>query len=118
VHQVFGAGQPVSQDREESFLADFRGYIEIFRKGADSAFVNFEEQSVFAAEVLEDGTFGDAQGNSNISDPGGMVAVLGEMQSCGLDNATALRLGAGTRFELALIERRCSAIAGYSWHSE
>ena len=61
--------------------------------------------------MLEDGTFGDAEGDGDVADPRGMISVLGEMLSGGFDDAAALRLRTRARGRLALIlaeaERGC-----------
>src|SRR5580692_10458487 len=114
---MLGTNQPVSKNGKESFWADFGGYIEIFREGADGAFIDFEEQSVFAAEVLEYGTLGDTQGGGDVTDAGIVISMLGEMLCGGFNDSRALGFRTRADLGLALVERRRDAIAGDSRHN-
>ena len=89
---MLGAHQPVAQHFEKSGAADFGRRIQIFWEASHRPFVDFEEQSVFAAEVLEDGTLGDAEGDSDVTDSGRVISMLGEMLGGDFDDASALRL--------------------------
>ena len=114
--QMFGADQPIIENIEEAGGAHVGGRIQIFREGAHGAFVDLEEQAVFAAEVLEDGTFGDAECGGNVADAGGLVTVLGEVLHGSVDDAGALGFGPGTGRVLTHVTRRCDGIAGDSAH--
>ena len=103
---MLGADQPVAQHFEEASLRELRGGRRDIWRRTNGALVDFEEQSVLAAEVLEDGTLGDAERDGDVADAGGVITVLGEMLSGGFDDAAALCLGARASGGLALIERR------------
>ena len=116
MNEVLRTGKPVAEDFKEAQLPNLCGNIEISRKGADSSLIYLEEQTVFAAKMLEDGTLGNAKSNGNVADARRMIAVFGEMLRCRLNNSATFRLGARTRFDLALIKRRCDSVAGDSRH--
>ena len=118
VHQVLGADEPVAQHFEKASQTNFRGRIQVFGEGADGTFIDFEEQPVFAAEVLEDGAFGDAKGDGDVADSGRVIAMLGKMLRGGFDDAAALCLRAWAGWGLTLVEGWSNAIAGDSWHRE
>ena len=92
MHEVFSAYQPVTQHFEKSGLTNFRRGVEVAGKRAYRALVDFEKQSVFAAEVLKDRTFGDAKRGRDVANSCRMVSMLREMTRGGFDNAVALRL--------------------------
>src|SRR5579863_4687680 len=116
MHEVFSAYQPVTQHFEKSGLTNFRRGVEVAGERAHCAFVDLEKQSVFTAEVLEDGAFRDTQRRRDIADSSRMVSMLRKMIRGGFDDAGPLRLGTGTQLNLPLVERWCSAIAGDSRH--
>ena len=90
--QVFGADQPVAEHFEETGRANFRGRVQIFGKRANCALIDLEEQTVLAAEVLEDGTLGDAERDGNVADACGVISMLGKMLRGRFDDAGAFRL--------------------------
>jgi hypothetical protein len=101
--------------KKTSFTYDRWG-IEVTREGTHRFLVDFEEQSIFAAKVLEDGTFGNAQSGSNVAHPGGMVSMLSELSHRGIDDFEAFALGSGARHHAAISRRRDQA-ALHSCHS-
>src|SRR5580698_2043445 len=113
---MFGADEPVVKNIEESRGANFGRSVEIFGEGAHGAFVDFEEQAVLAAEMLEDRTFGDAKCRGDIADAGGVITILREMLHGGFDDAGALGLRTGAGREVARVTRRGDGIAGDSAH--
>ena len=84
---VLGARQPVTHDFPKPFCLHFRRAIEVGGKGTHRLDVDLEEQSVFAAEVLEDGAFGDAELLRDIADARLVVSVLGEVLHGSFDDA-------------------------------
>ena len=78
--------------------------------------VDLEEQSILAAEVLEDGPFGDAKCQRDVSDAGGVISVLGKMLGGRFDDAAAFGLRTRTEFRLALIKGWSDAVACDSRH--
>ena len=113
---MLGSHQPVAQHFEEAGRANFRGRVQIFGKRSNGAFVDLEEKTVLAAEVLEDGTLGDAERDGDIADAGGVITMLREMLRGGFDDSAAFRLRSGARGGLALVLRRGNPVAGNSWH--
>src|ERR1700757_1701979 len=113
---MFGAGQPVAQNFEKSLRAHFIRDVQILGEGADGAFVDFKEQSVFAAEMLEDRTLGDPQVSGNVTDARIVISMLGEMLGGGFNDARTLGFRAGPELGLALVKWRGDAIAGDSGH--
>src|SRR5437016_2563119 len=93
-HHVLGADQPVAQDLEKAAGADIGRHIEIRREGARRLLVGLEEKAVFASEMLEDGTLGNAQFLGNVADAGGFVTLSGKMAHGHLDNTSPLGFGA------------------------
>ena len=103
MYQMFGARQPVSQNFEKSLGPDVERNVQIFCKRMDGSFVDFEEQSLFATEMLEDRTLGDAQGGGDIPHTSVVVPSLREVLRSGLDDACALGFRAGPELGLALV---------------
>jgi hypothetical protein len=66
--------------------------------------------------VLEDGSFGNPEAHGDVPDAGGVISVLGEMLSGGLNDPSALGLRSGAGWSLPLVQRRRYPIAGDSWH--
>ena len=62
--------------------------------------------------------FGNPERAGDIPDPGRVITVLGKMLCGRFDDAAALSLGSRTRRRLALVERRCGAIAGDARHGD
>src|ERR1035437_9821837 len=118
VQQVFGAHQPVSQHLEKAGLTDYRRRLKALGEGADRALVHLEEQPILAAKVLENGAFGNAERDGDVTDAGRVITLLGQMFRGNLDDAAALRVRTWTRGIPALVKGRSSAIAGDSRHRE
>src|ERR1700722_4341469 len=115
---MLGTHQPVTQHFEKPGRANFSGRIQILGKRSHGAFIDFEEQSILAAEVLEDGPFGNAEAYGDVPDASGVIPMLGKMMSSGLNDSGPFCLRAGAGLALPLIERRRNAIAGNSWHND
>ena len=86
-------------------LAHFSRSIKIARKRTHGFLVDLEEQAVFAAEMLEDGTLGDAEGGGDVTDTGGVVSLLGKMAHSGVNNAGPLAFGTRPWRHMAVTRR-------------
>ena len=102
------------QHREKATGSNLWGRIQIFRKRAHGALVDLEEQTILAAEMLEDRTLRDAKTRSDITHSSRVITVLGEMQHSSFDNAAAFGVGARTRRPNRMVERRRCSITGDS----
>src|ERR1700722_9104707 len=103
---MLGARQPVAQHFEKTSGAHFGRGVQIFGKRSNGAFIDFEKKSILAAEVLEDGSFGDAQPHRNVPNASGVITMLGEMLGGGLNDSGSFCLRARAGRALPLIERR------------
>ncbi len=101
--------QPVAEDVEEAVLANLGRSVKVTGKRSHRLLVDFEEQAVLAAEVLKDGTLGNAEGGGDVADPGGMVPLFGEMTHGGVNNAGPLAFGTGARRHMTVTRRRNQA---------
>src|ERR1700685_2291638 len=112
---MLGAHQPIFQDFEESLVTHFRRCVKISRKRSDGFFIDFEKQTIFAAKMLEDGSFGDSESGGDVADASSVVALFGEMAHGGVNNSGsfAFRPGPGRH---ATITRRRNQAATDSTH--
>src|ERR1700722_8168022 len=95
--QALGARQPVPQYFEESAIADLSRRIQIARKRPRGPLVNLQEQSVLAAEMLENGSLGNIQCRGQVTDARRVIAVFGEMAHGGVHNLVSLAFRTWTR---------------------
>ena len=77
--------------------------IEIGGEGADGSFVDLEEQTVLADEMLEDRAFGDAKLGRYVGDAGGVITLLGEVAHGDVDDARAFRFRARTGRDIVAV---------------
>src|ERR1700722_15425889 len=103
---MFSSHQPVTQYLEKSPIPDFHWSVEVTGKRAHRFLVDFEKQAVLAAEVLEDGSFGDAKKRRDISHPRGMAALLGKRTHGCVSDPGSLTLRPRPRRHIAIAWRR------------
>ena len=103
MEQMLGSGKPVAQDFEESPVPDLLRSVEIGGEGADGFFVDLEEQTVLADEMLEDRAFGDAKLGRYVGDAGGVITLLGEVAHGDVDDARAFRFRARTGRDIVAV---------------
>src|SRR5580658_711081 len=111
---MLGPREPIMQNREKATSSNFWGRIQIFRKRAYGALVDLEEQTILAAEVLEDRALRDSKTRRDIAYTSRVITVLGEMLHSSFDNAAALGVGARTRRGNSMVKRRRCSITGDS----
>ena len=116
MQQVFRAHQPVAQHFEESALPHIRGRVEVARERTHGFLVDFEKQSILAAEMLKDRSLGDAERGRDIADPGGVIALLGKMAHGSINDSGSLAFGPGPGGHAAVTRRR-DETASNSTHS-
>src|SRR5258705_13752477 len=113
---MLGASEPIAQHGEEALILHVGWGIEIGGKSSHGFLVDLEEETVLAAEVLENRAFGDVQFGGDIADACRMVSLLGKMAHRRIDDAGSLCLGARARGNLVSVTRWTDHAAGNSAH--
>src|SRR4029434_2045884 len=97
MQHVFRADQPITKNFEEPLRLNLLGCVEVGWKRPNRFLVHLKKQAVFAAEMLEDRTFGDTELRSDVAHAGGVVSLLSKMPHGSIDDPGTLCVRARAR---------------------
>src|SRR5271168_738003 len=103
---MFGTRQPIAKHFEESTTANLSRRIQIARKRTNRLLVDLKEQAVLGAEMLKNGALGNAQHRGQVTDAGGVIALLGELAHGGFNDPGSLALRTRPRRQVTIARGR------------